>query len=83
MVEHDQPEFNDLLTSMGPGKRIEGARAIILLDVWKVCLIISGGARQPLMANYNLLGSNLVWIWCSYSDSESAYRGRRGHSGNE
>lgn len=36
VVEHDQSEFNDLLTRMGPDKKVEGARAIILLDVWKV-----------------------------------------------
>lgn len=42
VVEHDQPEFNDLLTRMGPDKKIEGARAIILLDVWKVCSVLPG-----------------------------------------
>lgn len=41
VVEWDQPQFSDLMASMGPGKRIEGARAIIVLDVWKVCLIHS------------------------------------------
>jgi hypothetical protein len=36
VVEWDQPEFEILLTKTGK-KRIEGARAVIVLDVFKVC----------------------------------------------
>lgn len=35
VVECDQPEFEVLLTKMGK-KRTEGARAMIMLDVFKV-----------------------------------------------
>lgn len=37
VIEWDQPQFNDVLESMGPEKKLAGARAIILLDIWKVC----------------------------------------------
>lgn len=52
VVEHDQPEFNDLLTRMGPEKKIEGARAIILLDVWKVCSVLPGRYKKKLLMVY-------------------------------
>jgi hypothetical protein len=39
VVEWDQPEFEVLLEKMG-NKRIEGARAVIYLNVWKVCIAI-------------------------------------------
>ena len=35
VVEWDEPAFEPLLAKMG-GKRVEGARAVILLNVWKV-----------------------------------------------
>ena len=34
-MEWDQPEFEELLKKMGK-ERIDGARAVIVLDVWKV-----------------------------------------------
>lgn len=40
VVEWDEPGFEGLLGRMGKG-RVEGARAVIELDVWKVGLIIS------------------------------------------
>lgn len=52
VVEKGQSEFNDLLKSMGPGKGMTGARAIILLDVWKVCSVLP--RRHEKVAN-NLL----------------------------
>ncbi len=36
VIEWDQPEFELLLKRMG-NKMVEGARAVILLDVFKVC----------------------------------------------
>lgn len=36
VIEWDQPEFETVLARMGK-KRIDGARAIIYLDVFKVC----------------------------------------------
>ena len=35
VIEWDQPSFGPLLLKMAK-KKLEGARAIILLDVWKV-----------------------------------------------
>lgn len=35
MVEWDSPRFEKLLAGMGK-KRVEGARAVILLNIWKV-----------------------------------------------
>lgn len=37
VVEWDQePDFGAWIERLG-GKRVEGARAILVLDVWKVC----------------------------------------------
>lgn len=80
-MENGQPEFNDLLKRMGSGKGITGARAIILLDVWKVCLVLP--RRYEKAANSLFVGSNIVWIWRSHSCENSVYRGRRSHSGDE
>lgn len=44
VVEWDQPEFEPLLKKMGK-KRLEGARAVILLDVWKVRFELAGSER--------------------------------------
>ena len=38
VVEWDQPVFDQLLAKMGK-KEVKGARAVILLDIWKVCSI--------------------------------------------
>ena len=47
VVEWDQPEFEPLLRKMGK-KKIEGARAVILLDVFKVQT--SCGFGVPMLA---------------------------------
>lgn len=49
VVENGKSEFNDLLKRMGEGKGIVGARAIILLDVWKVCSVLP--RRHEKVAN--------------------------------
>lgn len=85
VVERDQSEFNDLLTRMGPEKRVEGARAIILLDIWKVCSVPSHDTGKLLMACYKLffVGSNIMWIWRSSSRDDAIYNGRKSYSDNE
>ena len=40
VVEWDEPEFEPLLKKMGK-RRVEGARAVILLDIFKVRLLIN------------------------------------------
>lgn len=46
VVEHDSPEFGAVLARMGHG-RVEGARAVITLEVWKVGT--SCGMSVPLL----------------------------------
>lgn len=47
VVEHDSAEFLPLLERMGVGERVQGARAIIVLKVWKVGT--SCGMSVPLL----------------------------------
>ena len=53
VVEWDQPSFATILLKMAK-KKLEGARAVILLDVWKVgpfssvqSFILHPGVRNP------------------------------------
>jgi hypothetical protein len=60
VVEWDQPEFGALLARMGK-KRIDGARAVIKLDVFKVDISIPQSHEWVLTGRE---GSNKLWIWC-------------------
>ena len=39
VVEWNTPDFAPLLAKMGKSN-VDGARAVILLDVWKVCVLL-------------------------------------------
>ena len=69
VVEWDQPAFEPLLKRMGKGK-IEGARAVILLDIFKVGNFAACRYHQ----SYLILGSDVVWVWCSLSECKSIVR---------
>ena len=55
VVEWDDARFEGLLGKMGK-KRVEGARAVILLDIFKVCLGISE----------NWLSRTVLFMWCRF-----------------
>ena len=58
VIEWGSPKFEPLLQKMAK-KRIEGARAVILLDVFKVNLFCVAEVYLPM-----ILGTNILWIWC-------------------
>ena len=63
VVEWDDPSFESLLKRMGK-ERIEGARAVILLDVFKV-----RDPRQSRFPNFTAeksAGANVLWLRCSF-----------------
>ena len=75
VVEWDQPSFATILLKMAK-KRLEGARAIILLDVWKVGTILFSTRRSfcirgiPNPTNTKIvsrwgLGANKLRFWRS------------------
>ena len=55
VVEWDDARFKGLLGKMGK-KRVEGARAVILLDVFKVCL----GSSE------NWLSRAVLFMFCRF-----------------
>jgi len=52
VVEWDMPEFQTLLGKMSK-KRLDGPRAVIVLDIWKVSYLLSILLRRETKANYN------------------------------
>lgn len=69
VVEWDDPRFEGLLKRMGK-ERIDGARAIILLDVFKVCTAPphrQSQVRIPIVEK-NRVGANVLWFRCSFLD---------------
>ena len=71
VVEWDEPKFEGLLKKMGK-ERIAGARAVILLDVFKVCAAV--GSRLDL---YGLLctGTNVLWLRRTSLDDSTIVQG--------
>jgi hypothetical protein len=60
VVEWDQKEFEPLIARMGKGK-IEGARAVILLDVFKVCCwLYLMGICGTCCSSWT--GTNVMWV---------------------
>lgn len=69
VIEWDEPEFESTWKKMGISKPVEGARAIILLDVFKVQT--SCGFGVPRHAKVKLGGSDEVkWI-AGFEDRET------------
>lgn len=60
VVEWDQPVFETLVQKVGR-MRIEGARAVIMLDVFKVCQLQYSIIR--LLTPPPLQGPNILRIW--------------------
>lgn len=63
VIEWDQPEFESLIRKMGKEK-IEGARAIILLDVFKVGTTPFFGTVDVIgVTTSKTAGPDVMWLW--------------------
>ena len=70
VVEWDDGRFEGLLRKMGK-KRIEGARAVILLDVFKVGLV-SLRIRSREKSCSCCVGSNIMRIRCPFFNNRNS-----------
>ncbi len=71
VVEWDDGRFEGLLRKMGK-KRIEGARAVILLDVFKVGFGIFEILLSEKMSCLCCVGSNIMRVRCPFFDNRNS-----------